>query len=289
MIIFEIIKILNTRKEINDLIKYRLSTLDTKDALELGIGCSTPVFSNYINKNIKINATCTIVTEEDGSEKVFYGSVKLDDDSIYKYLIKSVKQNDNPYDAVYQAILKYSPRQMTKELTAKRLESREIVYKKYSKKTGKTLSVKLFHFMKNMACLEDSALIHNMFMFLGIESDLVTCGETLSIPHSYNVIYPEGRDKYAVLFDADVSIIDEHPIMFLLDDERRQKLFSHEEISVSEDDVSKAYQKLLGSDYDFTLINNSYYIFKDAYPNTVLDYLDSKKAKKLELKNNEGR
>ena len=285
MFIFEMIKSLQTREEMKALIKYRLSSLDTKRVLEIGAGTKTSVFKNYVNKNTKVNASCELILDDNNYniKNVFYGSVRFDDGKIYKYLIESVKENDNPYDAVYQVIKKYSPTPKSAEEASNKMELREITYTRLSGRRNKTLSIKLLHFMNGMACVENAAIVHNLFMFLGIESDYVICGETLSNPHSFNVIYPEGRDKYAVLYDASLST-GEHPIMFLLDEERKQKLFSNEEISVSKEDVSMAYKKLLGSDYEFTLFNDSYYIFKDTSPISMVEYNKSKNAKKLELK-----
>jgi len=285
MIIFEMIKNLITKEEMNALIKYRLSTLDTQKESEIGAGTNLTVFNNYVNKNTIVNASCELVLDEDTAliKDVFYGRVIFDDDRIYKYLIESVKQNDNPYDAVFQAAIKYSPRPESSEDASNKLEFRSITYTKLSGRINKTLSIKLFHFTNTMACTENAAIVHNMFLFLGIESDYVICGETLSNPHSFNVIYPEGRDKYAVVYDASVST-GEHPIMFLLDDERRQKLFLNEKISVSREDVSMAYKKLLGSDYEFKILNDSYSIFKDTSPIAMIEYAKSKvKKNRLEL------
>ena len=283
MIIFEMIKSLQTREEMNALIKYRLSTLDTKKASEIGAGTNITVFNNYVNKNTKVNASCELTLDGDTDiiKNVFYGKVVFDDDRIYKYLLEAVKQNDNPYDAVFQATTKYSPRPESVEDASNKLEFRSITYTKFGR-LNKTLSIKFFHFMNSMACTENAAIVHNMFLFLGIESDFIVCGETLSNPHSFNVIYPEGRDKYAVLYDVSVST-GGHPIMFLLDEERKQKLFLNTKISVSNEDVSMAYKKLLRSNYDLKLFNVSYYIFKDTSPNAMIEYNKSKNTKKLEL------
>ena len=74
-------------------------------------------------------------------------------------------------------------------------------YMTYAFHKDKKLSIKTVAENDVAFCSEKSGMAHNMFKFLGIDSDVV-CGARGTKMHAYNFIYPNGyRNEPMVLYD----------------------------------------------------------------------------------------
>lgn len=272
------VKIMNLFNEIKQLkpeeekkfIKKRLSELDTKETMEVGAETSTSIYSDFFTKRIKVNVGTVGNINYDTLEitNVKYNSVKYDDDNMYRFLINQIKINDNPYDAVYLAIRSYLyPNGFKKN----QLKKRSLVYRYLSSPFNKPVSIGIVHRLNTAACCEIAGAAQNMFRFLNIESDCVLSGGTNGRPHSFNVIYPKGRNEFAVLFDASVDS-ELHPTMYWLDERKKRELFLNRTIIVTDRDLTKFYKKMLNLQPLIESYKDEYCILKDARVKTAMIY-----------------
>lgn len=278
MEIFEIIKKLSSKKEIDDFVKLRLNMINNSEIKEIGIETDTNCYKKLLNEKIKVNTTCNIYTEDNVITDCIIGSVVFDDNNIYKYLIKAIKKSDNVYEAVYKATKKYVSNSFIPNSIIEK--TRNDFYARFSGCNNKPLSIKLLRNVKLSMCTEMAGIAHNMFRFLGIESDMITPGICIPNIHSYNIIYPEGRDKYAILCDIQSSG-GSLPKMIYLDDNKRNDLFLNKLIIVGTEDIIKAYKVLINANIKSYGSDSKYVIPKDAYIKTLMEYKYPEKAKEL--------
>lgn len=128
----------------------------------------------------------------------------LDDDSVFNILIDNLKKMFKGYkfnnnkeinkiirEAVQKSVFDYYGIGKTDE------QERDCVYRRSFEKDEYT-SVSEFKNTCNSACLERSALAHNFFKFLGIESliisDLISLNNNGNELHTLNIIREDGND-----------------------------------------------------------------------------------------------
>ena len=289
--IFNLIQRINNPKALKALKRCRLEVLKNSEEKEIGINTSISIYNGFLDKNVKLHVTGTYIFENGELKVIKPGLLVFDDDKAYDYLIKSIKENNNPIIAVHQAIKKYSGVAISK-IVDKGSKKRDWVYRKFSEETGTPISVKFFHETRLSACAEVSGLSQNMFKFLNIDSDIVVNGTKDENPHSmvlsghaFNIIYPYGRDSDAFIFDGTFSK-GKHPALFYLSKENKEKLLSNEQISLTGEEVERAYKLLLGKKIEATT-NMKYMILKDGYADTMSEYAGwvvDKETKELVLK-----
>lgn len=180
---------LNNDEEILNFINARISELESVSE-EVTVGqnyCNS--FRNYISKKTHFKAAYNF-GEKECPDLVY------DDIRPYFDLIKSIKES-NWYNlqtlltTIFFTIRNYLPPSID-------IEERMMLY--YSK-IGGALSIGDIKEKNVGFCSEISGLSHNMFKFLGIDSECVF-GLKDKEPHAYNIIYPRGYDNEPmVLYD----------------------------------------------------------------------------------------
>lgn len=291
---FNIIKNLKNNKDIEQFIKYRLFILENKDIDKIGINTGVTIYSDFLGDKITYNIGATINDDTEKIKELF--KLKFDDNNIYKKLIKVIRNNsgnqllDNPYYAVYIVIRKYLSYVNLSKIPKRLKNRRDLVYIRQNKFTSEPVSLKKFHWNRLSMCAECAGAAHNMFKFLGLDCDLVTGGisginhQTLHELHAFNILYPEGRDTYAIIFDSSyISDPIENPTIFYIDKETKEDLLSYKKIIVNEKNITKGYKKTLGFFVSTLPMHSEYSILKDAYVETIVAQKKDKN-KKLELK-----
>lgn len=156
----------------------------------------TDSFRDYISKKIHFKPSPDF--EEGKCPDLIY-----DDLEPYFNLIKLIKQN-NCHDITHLLLLinitiyeYFNPNSIKskKDLIIAR-------YTTYLSNKDKSLSIKIIKKNGIAVCSEISGLAHNMFKFLGIDSEFV-CGSLNDEYHAYNFIYPNGYDSEpTILIDS---------------------------------------------------------------------------------------
>lgn len=231
-------------EEIDEYIKHRLSFLKNKEEKRIGLNTEECIYNGFLDEKIDIN---TIINFKPVGDDVIAkcGSLVVDDPEIYKYLIKCIKECDNPFSAIMAASDKYLSLKDEKRVNYKKLDELRIkFYYFFSIGRGKGLSIKSFHKHYFSLCSEIASVVHNMCKFLGIESDYVV-GALNDISHTFNVIYLWGRDDTAILYDG-ARDYDSLPGIFLLDNQKKKELYSFNKVSFDNSDIEKSYSDLLG-------------------------------------------
>lgn len=284
MNIFNEIKNL-TKDEVNKYIKNRLLELKNTEKKELGFFTRNNIYRELLTKKIKINSFLSCVGNSRGLLYAETGSFKMDDNRVYKYLIDSIKENDDMYYAVYKAARKYCYPEKPMNNKEKRST---FLYKHLSASVDRAISIKILHLTKLSYCAEIAAVSHNMFKFLGIESDYVTnsfCTEGLKGGfHSFDIIYPWGRENDALIFDPAIEN-NKYPPMFYLDRKKKNNLLNHKYILLGSYDVTKANKVLFNKDTVTNMKDRALVIMENGYVETILEYeKELETAKKLSLK-----
>ena len=298
MEIFNQIKNIKTSLEARNFIEQRLSQLMNNDKKEIGYNTDVTVYENFVTPNIKINVQAQKVpVKKSNPEGVLLGSIKVDDPIMYWHLMDAVLNSKDPYEAVFRAVRSYFVSQKVDSNPLKKIKKRDLVFRHLSMKKNVPISIKKISKKKIGMCLEKSVAAHNMFKFLGIDSDYVVTGTFVPdhmasksfVPrpngashHSYIIIYPEGRDKYAIIYDAACTNGTNYPMMFYLNDRKRRCLFENKEIVVDNNDVKDAFKKTINIKATVSKTERKYSILKDAYPETIFAKNDKKLALKRE-------
>lgn len=240
---FEIMQNLK-EEEIDEYIKHRLSFLKNKEETVLGINTDNTIFRGLLDEKVTVNVSSSIRFDEDYLY-IDLASLVFDDDNIYKYLINNIKKTDNPFDAVIKATDEYlSLDDEIRKDDKKAVKTRSYFYFLYSCGLKKDLSIKAFHKYHFAMCSEIAGLIHNMYKFLGIESDYVI-GELDGITHAFNIVYFWGRDKEAIIIDG-TREYGSCPGIFILDNDLKESIYSYNKIIVNEKDIIDSYDRTLG-------------------------------------------
>lgn len=236
--------------------------------MEIGLGTETTIYGKMLDKNIKVNATCEYI-QEGRYVMEYYGSLVFDDSCIYDYLINELEKEKNIYNAVSNATSNYLSL-FTKDRKYNYYQkTRSIIYHQYSSTMNRPISIELFHKNKTGMCLETSGLSHNYFRFLEIESDWVLYGKHNGHSHSYNVIYPHGRENEAVIYDLS-NTYNRKPMIAILTDEQKNNILSNKEVVITAQSIEETYKLLLGQEIKWKNEEEKYFIFENAYPETVI-------------------
>lgn len=281
--------IINKIKEIDynligNFISIRLKDLKNKEEKVIGYNSDTTIYNGFLDKNVRVNFACIFLEDKDTFSLAF-GGMKFDDKTIYRYLIEEVRKEDNPFVAVINALDNYL------SLRDKDRDNNRSDYMKMTEELvrfvageDKTISIKTYKENRNATCAQIAGVAQNMFRFLDIESDYVTSGhyKKENDNHSYNIIYPWGRENDAIIFDA-MRSCKSRPFLFLLNEEKKKELFSYNKVDVSHKELKEAYKKLLDLNVIYSSeFNTSYYVSSDAYiEKSAPDLLASSSKHKL--------
>lgn len=239
--------------------------------IEIGIGTGTTIYDGILDENIRVNTACEYV-QEGRYIKEYYGSLVYDDKSIYDYLINELEKEKNIYKAIYNATINYLFLFHIDRKFNDYEKTRKIVYHQYSSTMNKSISIELFHRNKTAMCLETAGLVHNYFKYLGMESDFVLYGKLKNDSegnHAFNIIYPHGKDKEAILFDLSNTSV-RKPLIAMLGDKQKDLLLSNKEISIKKEEIENTYKEIFNEDFKWKNEEERYFIFKDGYPETVI-------------------
>lgn len=242
---------LKTEEEIIEFVNNRLNELET-NSKEKTVGQNyTDSFQDYISQKIHYKAA----EKFDDSE---CPDLVYDDITPYINLIKEIKKGTGYneltlFTTIFFTVYKYLP---SEDIGLGR-------YMTYTSYKGKKLSIKTISKNGIAFCSEKSGMAHNMFKFLGIDSEVV-CGARDTEIHAYNFVYPNGyENEPMVLFDPS------HFLNFIKDNNKASygfyKAFKKQDYETLKDgtpiqiDLTKTeetYRKLYGyngslDDYDF--------------------------------------
>lgn len=265
--VFDIIKQLNS-SDIDRFIDLRLRMLQSNKEKELGLNTSSSVYDGFLDSNTKVNVTCEMIPNNNVIE-VSTGSIRFNDPLMFEILIDESKQADNIYECVSKSVNKYLGLDSITRKHNNYKKTREIIYHQYSESMNKDLSIRLFHNNKSAMCAEVSGVVQNMFKFLDIDSDYVIVGDSNNDFHSFNLVYPNGRDKETILFDAS-RIRDGNSFIAILDEFEKESIFSNKTY-ISKEKVIDTYRFLFKKNIKWNK-DEDYFILKDGYPKTIVDY-----------------
>lgn len=242
---------LKSDEEIINFVEERLNELETS-SVEKTVGQNyTDSFQDYISQKTHYKAA----EKFDDSE---CPDLVYDDITPYINLIKEIKKGNwynelTLFTTIFFTVYKYLP---SEDVGLGR-------YMTYASHKGKQLSIKSVRDNECAFCSEKAGMAHNLFKFLGIDSEVV-CGARGTEMHAYNFIYPNGYEKEPmVLFDPSyfVSFINGNNklsfgfyAVFRSQDYEALKNGTPTQIDLTE--TEETYRKLYGyngslDDYDF--------------------------------------
>ena len=180
---------LQSEEEIINFVKERLKELEINSE-EKTVGQNyTDSFRDYISQKIHYKAAENFNNFE-------CPDLVYDDITPYINLIKEIKMGSwynelSLFTIIFFVVYDYLP---SKDIGLDR-------YMTYLSHKNKRLSIKTVRENGIAFCSEKAGMAHNLFKFLGIDSEVV-CGGREDEIHAYNFIYPKGYDKEPmVLFD----------------------------------------------------------------------------------------
>lgn len=259
-------------EEIDGFINERLLELKNDEEKIVSFNSANYIYDGFFDEKVRIN-TMSSIADKKRKVTLKFAGFKIDDNNLYKVLIDNCRKINNPYLAVTFAVDEYlglrDESRSNDDSLAKLSTKRSLLYKAL---LGKEHAVSIDFISNNKLafCSEISAVAQNMFKFLNIESDYVT-GLKNKQDHSYNIIYPWGREKEAIIFDAcRIGKSDTH--LYLVNNEKKTKLFSGETVEFLNEDIEDAIYKLFDSTVKITKfdgakysINNVAYFENDKY------------------------
>lgn len=232
--------------EIIEFVKKRIQELES-ESFEITVGQGyTTTFKEYISKKMHYKAGAKV---RDGE----CPDLIYDDLTPYINLVKSIKSSGNYneltlFTIIFFEVYNYLPSDdmgLGRALT-------------YLSNVGKRISIKSISENGCAFCSEKSGMAHNMFKFLGIDSEVV-CGYRDSERHAFNIIYPNGYDNEPMVI-YDVSFF----VNFINGDKklsfgyfkalRREdyvRLISGLPIKIDLSNTEKNYRKLYGFGDEF--------------------------------------
>ncbi len=180
---------LRSDEEIIKFVDERLSELETNSQEKIVGQNYTDSFQDYISQKTHYKAA----EKFDDSE---CPDLVYDDKTPYINLIKEIKKSAwynelTLVSTIFFTIHNYLP---SDDIGLGR-------YLTYASHKGQKLSIKTISNNGVAFCSEKAGMAHNMFKFLGIDSEVV-CGARGSEMHAYNFIYPNGYgNEPMVLYD----------------------------------------------------------------------------------------
>lgn len=252
--------------EMDSFIEKRVSVLSNSEEKEIGFGTDVTCYDGFLDDKVKTNVSCEFLLV-DGLIETYKSSIKFDDNEMYRYLIKEVKENDSLYLAVKKAVRNYLDLDSLTRRNGNYVNKRSMLYHKDSSTMNRSLSIRQFHNNKAAMCAEVAGVTQNMFRFLGIESDYVVIGEKDNSFHAFNIVYPNGRDKKAILYDFSTNY-GEHPLICILSDDEKEALLSNKKIVITREEVNNTF----GRDINWKEEESEYFIFEDGNPRRIVEY-----------------
>ena len=184
------IKILKSDEEIKSFVETRIAELEN-ESVEVTVGQGyTDSFSEYISKKVHYKAAAKF--GEDECPDLVY-----DDLTPYINLVKELNKTGNYavltlFTSVFYTINDYLP---SDDIGLGRAFT-------YSAHRGKRLSIKTISDNSCAFCSEKAGMAHNLFKFLGIDSEVV-CGARDKELHAFNMVYPNGYgNEPMILYDS---------------------------------------------------------------------------------------
>ena len=239
---------LQTDEEIIDFVKKRIQELEEK-SIETTVGQNyTTSFEEYISEKTHYKAGEKLQDAE-------CPDLVYDDITPYINLIKAIKQNSwynelTLFSTVFFEVYNYLP---SDDIGLGRAFT-------YLGNKGKRVSIKQIRDNACAFCSEKSGMAHNMFKFLGIDSEVV-CGYRDSERHAYNIVYPNGYgNEPMVIYDPSFFVnfvMNDKKLSFgyfkALRREDYEKLMSGIPIKIDLSKTEKNYRQLysLGDEYIF--------------------------------------
>ena len=178
----KIIFSLETDEDIIEFVNKRIAELEN-NSVETTVGQNyTTTFKEYISEKTHYKAGAKLKDAE-------CPDLVYDDITPYVNLIKAIKQNSwynelTLFSTIFFEVYNYLP---SDDIGLGRSFT-------YLVNKGKRISIKQIRDNACAFCSEKSGMAHNMFKFLGIDSEVV-CGYRDSERHAYNIIYPNGYDN----------------------------------------------------------------------------------------------
>ena len=239
---------LKNEEEIVEFVIERIKELEDK-SVETTVGQNyTTSFREYISEKTHYKPAANI--GEDECPDLVY-----DDITPYVNLVKEIRKNawyDEQvlFSAIFYTIRDYLPNDdagFGRALT-------------YFSHASKRISIKTIRDNVCAFCSENAGLAHNMFKFLGVDSEVVV-GYRDSELHAYNMVYPYGYDNepmviydpsFSVSFEKD-GIVSSLGYFKALRREEYEKMMVGLPIKVDLTRTEKNYRKLyrLGEEYKF--------------------------------------
>lgn len=239
---------LQTDEEIIDFVKKRIQELEEK-SIETTVGQNyTTTFEEYISEKTHYKAGARLKDAE-------CPDLVYDDITPYINLVKAIKQNScynelTLFSIIFFEVYNYLP---SDDFGLGRAFT-------YLGNKGKRVSIKQIRDNACAFCSEKSGMAHNMFKFLGIDSEVVI-GYRDSERHAYNIIYPNGyRNEPMVIYDPSFFVnfvMNDKKLSFgyfkALRREDYEKLMSGIQIKIDLSKTEKTYRQLysLGDEYVF--------------------------------------
>lgn len=256
-------------EDIDSFIDSRLSEISNKEEKEIGYNTDITCYDGFLDEKVRTNVTCEFLMVN-GLIETYTGSVIFDDKEMFKYLVNELKDNDSICEAVIKSVNKYLSldTRYSKYIGIKQYQSmRSQIYHSYSSSMNKPLSIKLFHENKAALCAEVAGVTQNMFKFLGIESDYVVLGEENDDFHAFNIVYPNGRDNKAILYDLSYRS-NGYPLICVLDDKKKEDILSNKKITITREEIHETYHR----DVKWKQSKVSYYIYDNGFPITIVEH-----------------
>ncbi len=249
---------LHTDEEIVDFVERRIDELE-ENSIETTVGQNYTVsFREYISKKTHYKAG-------DRFERGECPDLVYDDIIPYINIVKVIRKNGwytelFLFTAIYFELEGYSP--IDSDLGA--LATRAFTY---LENIGKRVSIKQIRDKGCAFCSERAGMAHNIFKFLGVDSEVVI-GYRDSERHAYNLVYPNGYgNEPMVIFDPSFSvkfIKKDHGLAAgyfkALRREDYEKLMSGAPIKIELSKTEKNYRQFydLGEEYIFSGDTPSY-------------------------------
>ena len=239
---------IQTDEQIVDFVKGRIQELE-EESVETTVGQNyTTAFREYISEKTHYKAGAKLRDME-------CPDLVYDDITPYINLVKAIKRNSwyselTLFSTIFFEIHDYLPND-------------DIGWARgftYLRNKGKRISIRQIRNNACAFCSEKSGMAHNMFKFLGVDSEVV-CGRRNSGIHAYNIIHPNGYDNEPmVIYDPSfyVNFIKEgNKFSFgyfkALRREDYKKLMSGSPVKINLSTTEKNYRELynLGDEYIF--------------------------------------
>lgn len=190
---------LKSEDEIVEYVKKRINNLE-KESVERTVGQNyTDSFRDYISLKTHYKAAAKF-DDEDCPDLIY------DDIEPYIDLVKRLKKLDRCNNVILFTEMFYEINNyLSFDYELKNMGG-FLRYLVYNGNRGKRVSIKELKKEGCAYCSERAGLAHNMFKFLGLDSEVV-CGARGEDFHAYNLVYPKGYDNYPIfIYDPSFSL-----------------------------------------------------------------------------------